>query len=89
VAPDRIIFEIAGHCTYDEVKDIIILICKKVPFQARPVCYEDLIKEKQQEKIDAERNRNPYTWEYLIKNNLLGCRKYVRRIDYEYFGKYL
>lgn len=90
VAPDRIIFEIGGDCIEEEAKDVVELICETVvPFQARAVSYEGMIKEKEQEKIDAERNMNPYTWEYLIKNNVLGCRKYVKRIDYEYFGKYL
>lgn len=65
------------------------LLASKMPLKARAVSQELLLKDEQKEKEINEQNMNPYTWEYMIKNNMCGCRKYVKKIDYEYFGKYI
>lgn len=65
------------------------LLAKKMPFEAKAVSQELLLKDEQKQKEVKEQNMNPYTWEYMIKNNMAGCRKYVRKIDYMYFGKYI
>ena len=60
-----------------------------MPFPARAVSHEMLEKEAEKEQQIKERNMNIYNLEYLIKNNILGCRRWVKEIDYQYFGKYL
>lgn len=60
-----------------------------MPFKARAVNQSLLEEEAKKEEEMIERNMNPYTYEYMIKNNMLGCHKYVKKIDYKYFGKYL
>lgn len=59
-----------------------------MPFNAKAVSYESMLRDEQKEKNFKEMNMNPYTWEYMIKNDLLGCRKYTKKIDFCYFGKY-
>jgi len=41
------------------------------------------------EKWQEENNQNPYTMEYLIKNNMDDLQRKVKRIDHLYFGKYV
>lgn len=65
------------------------VLADKMPFAARPVSQELLDEEAKKEQDDEMRNTNPYTYEYMIKNNMLGCRKYARRIDYFHFGKFI
>ncbi|XKL68599.1 hypothetical protein PGB90_004090 [Kerria lacca] len=89
VAPNRVIVEVGGKCHYDEVKYFLKVIADKMPFKARAVNQSLLEEEAKKEEEMIERNMNPYTYEYMIKNNMLGCHKYVKKIDYKYFGKYL
>lgn len=60
-----------------------------MPFAARAVSYEMLEKEEEKERQRQERNMNVFNYEYLVKNNIFGCRRWVKKIDYQYFGKYL
>lgn len=41
------------------------------------------------EKWQKENNKNPYTMEYLIKNNMDDLQRKVKKIDHVYFGKYI
>lgn len=45
----------------------------------------DLMKE----QYKKENNTNPYTMEYLIKNNMDDLQRKVKKIDHKYFGKYI
>lgn len=72
-----------------QVKDILKKIAAKLPFKAEVVSQEiieyNLAKKMWQEK----NNQNPYTMEYLIKNNMDDMQRKVKRIDHLYFGKYV
>lgn len=60
-----------------------------MPFKARAVCQELLDGEEEEERKIKERNINPYNYEYVVKNGMLGSRKWTKEIDLKYFGKYL
>ncbi|XP_050421449.1 39S ribosomal protein L16, mitochondrial [Adelges cooleyi] len=88
VKAGRIIVEVAGHCEYIEVKDILSKIAEKLPFKAQAVSQETLEWDNANEKWKEENNKNPYTMEYLIKNNMDDLQRKIKRIDHFYFGKY-
>ncbi|XP_050546440.1 39S ribosomal protein L16, mitochondrial isoform X2 [Daktulosphaira vitifoliae] len=85
----RIIIEVSGHCEYIEIKDILSKISAKLPFKARAVSQEILEYDAAKEKWEEDNNKNPYTMEYLIKNNMDDLQRKVKRIDHFYFGKYV
>lgn len=85
----RIIVEMGGKCEFEEVKDILGMVCHNLPFKAMVVSQEMLdamaAKEKQRE-ID---NINPFTKKYVIQNNLSGCHNWLSKYDHKWFGKHL
>lgn len=63
-------------------------LAEKMPFKARAVSQEMLLEEERFEAEKKIQNMNPYTYEYMIKNNMLDCRKWIKLIDFKHFGKY-
>lgn len=64
-------------------------ISAKLPFQAKAVSQEILELDAAKEHWQNENNQNPYTMEYLIKNNMDDLQRKVKKIDLLYFGKYI
>ncbi|CAB3359754.1 Hypothetical predicted protein [Cloeon dipterum] len=85
----RIILEIAGNCTFAEVQPWLEEVAKKLPFKARAVSHEMLNKEKEKEIEDAKRNINPYTMEFVIRNNMGGVQNWISPFDRKWFCKYV
>lgn len=85
----RIIVELGGKCEFQEVKHFLTDFANKLPFKARAVSHEIL----EAERLEAERkereNLNPYTFKYVIQNNLGGCHRWLSPKDHKWFGKYL
>lgn len=46
-------------------------------------------KQAAKEEKDNKRNMNPYTAEYVIKNNMGDCHRIVNRVDLFHFFKYV
>jgi len=72
-----------------QVKDILSKIAEKLPFKAKAVSQEIMEWDLAQEKWQEDNNQNPYTMEYLIKNNMDDLQRKVKKIDHKYFGKYV
>ncbi|KAL1140669.1 hypothetical protein AAG570_000599 [Ranatra chinensis] len=89
VKANRVIIELAGKCKFDEVKGFLQDIANKLPFEAMAVSQEILEARKIKEEEMEEKNINPYTFEYLIKNNFGNCHSWIKRIDHFHFGKYV
>jgi len=64
-------------------------ISAKLPFKAKAVSQEILELDLAKEKWQEENNTNPYTMEYLIKNNMDDLQRKIKKTDHKYFGKYL
>lgn len=60
-----------------------------MPFEAKAITQEMLEEEARLEKEMEELNENRYTHKYLIQNNFLGIKRWTKKIDYKYFGKYM
>lgn len=51
---------------------------------------QELLEEREKKmKILEELNQNPYTFEYIVKNNMGGCRQWISPFDKKWFGKFI
>uniref|UniRef100_A0A0A9WHM1 Large ribosomal subunit protein uL16m n=2 Tax=Lygus hesperus TaxID=30085 RepID=A0A0A9WHM1_LYGHE len=89
VKAGRVIIELAGKCDYDEVKGVLNQVAKQLPFKAMAVSQEILEERKLLLEKQIKENINPYTFEYMLKNNLGNCKRWAKRIDYFHFGRYV
>lgn len=60
-----------------------------MPFDSRVVSYEMMEKEKETKEKLEKTNINKYTFEYIVRNNMQNCRKWLSPYDKQYFRKYL
>ncbi|XP_069938999.1 large ribosomal subunit protein uL16m isoform X2 [Cherax quadricarinatus] len=88
VKAERVIIEVGGKCSFEEVKPFLTMIAHKLPFPAEVVSHETLVASRLEEERFERENINPYTFKYLIQNNMMGCHNWIRNIDKKYFGKY-
>ena len=88
VRAGRVIVELAGACEFGEVKPALEEVAGKLPFKAEVVSHESLQKKRELETWSEENNQNPYTYKYLIQNNMMGCHKWCSKYDKVWFGKY-
>lgn len=44
--------------------------------------------ETEKKKLEEE-NQNPWTWKYIIQNNMLGCRNWISKYDRKWFNEYI
>lgn len=89
VRAGQVIFEIGGHVEYFEVKYILKNIAKRLPFDAMAVSQEIMEKMAEEKRKLKEENLNPYTWKYIIQNNMLGCHHWISKYDRRWFNEYL
>lgn len=89
VKSGRIIVEIGGTCEFEEVRGFLSTYAAQLPFKARAVSHEMLVREKEREQRLAELNQNKFTLKYVIQNNLDGCHKWLSPFDHKWFGKHL
>lgn len=75
-------------CFNFQAEKILVPVAEVLPFAARFVSAESLEMEKERNKWVEENNLNPYTMEYVIKNNMGGCGNWLSPYDYKWFGKY-
>ncbi|CAO1428861.1 unnamed protein product [Diamesa serratosioi] len=88
VKAGRVIIELGGHCEFKEVKDFMEQFAAKLPFRARVVSQDMLDREAAKEKEQEASNLNPYTFKYVIQNNLGGCHRWLSPVDHKWFGEY-
>ncbi|KAK6625426.1 hypothetical protein RUM43_005724 [Polyplax serrata] len=88
VRAERIIVEIGGDIHKLEAKKMLAAAAEILPFPARFVSQESLEKEREENRRLEENNINPYTMEYVIRNNMGGCGNWLSPYDYKWFGKY-
>ena len=85
----RIILEVGGKCEFEQARPFLKELADKLPFRAKPVSYEMMEAEKGEADRLSACNINPYTAEYLIKNNMGGCHKWISHYDKKWFFKYV
>lgn len=85
----RVILEVGGNISFDEVSNVLQSLAERMPFRAEAVSQEMLeAEELKEEKLESE-NLNPLTMKYCILNNIQGCNNFLSPRDWENFGKNL
>nr|SVE75383.1 EOG090X0DE4 [Daphnia dolichocephala] len=85
----RVIVEVGGKCEFVQVSNFLTEVAEKLPFKAKATSYELIEAEKIQEKELEVSNMNPYTTEYVIRNNMGGCHQWISPFDKKWFFKYV
>lgn len=88
VRAGRVIVEMGGACDFEECRPALVEVAEKLPFKAEVVSQEIMEKKLELERWEEENNCNPYTYEYLIRNNMMGCHSWCSKYDKIWFGKY-
>jgi large subunit ribosomal protein L16 len=89
VRAGAIIVELGGKCEFQEVEGFLDDFAKKLPFKARAISQQIMDAEREEEERKERENINPYTFKYVIQNNLSGCHRWLSPKDHKWFGKYL
>nr|CAG4649675.1 EOG090X0DE4 [Scapholeberis mucronata]SVE93876.1 EOG090X0DE4 [Scapholeberis mucronata] len=85
----RIIVEVGGNCEYEEVLPFLREVAEKLPFKAKVTSFERMKEEKAEEERLAAANINPYTVQYVIKNDMGGCHDWISKYDKKWFFKHV
>lgn len=84
----RVIIEVGGDAEFFTVEKVLKEIAHILPFKAKAVSQEMLDKEKKERKELEENNLHPWTWKYIIQNNMAGCQNWISPVDKKWFNKY-
>lgn len=88
VRAGRIIIEVGGHCDFEEVYPFLKRVAMKLPFKAEVVTKESIKEDLAQQKFIDENNLNPFTFEYCLKNNMLGSKTWASPYDLVWHGNH-
>jgi len=88
VKAGRVILEMGGPVEFEQVHKIMRQVSIKMPFKTRVLSHEMLEKMKEDEKRLNETNINPYTYKYIVENNMLGCHRWISPYDLIWHGKF-
>lgn len=64
-------------------------IANNLPFDAMVVTQDKMEKTAKRKKELEEMNQNPWTWKYIIQNDLLGSQKWISKYDRRWFNEYV
>jgi len=88
VRAGKVILEVGGTVEWGEVQPWLSKVAKKLPFEAIAVSKHQLDALKKEEKRLEKTNKNPITFEWLIRNNIMNCQNYFSEYDQKWFGKF-
>ncbi|KOC66461.1 39S ribosomal protein L16, mitochondrial [Habropoda laboriosa] len=89
VKAGQVIVEVGGKIEFFEVKRVLENLAKRMPFDAMAVSQSKLETMAENKRKLQEENLNPWTWKYIIQNNMLGCHKWISKYDRRWFNEYL
>ncbi|KAJ7344201.1 hypothetical protein JRQ81_000151 [Phrynocephalus forsythii] len=88
----RLLVEVGGRCEFIEVEHFLKQVAKKLPFKAKVVSRQSLEEMREAQEERRRNNQNPWTFERIVKGNMLGIRRYVSPYDVQlkgcYWGKF-
>ena len=88
VRAGRIIAEVGGKVTWEETRPWLSRLAACLPMECIAVSAEQLERLDAEEKRLAEENTNPYTMEWMIRNNINDCQQFLSPYDTKLFGKF-
>nr|CAG4650475.1 EOG090X0DE4 [Sida crystallina] len=89
VKAGRVIVEVGGKCEFEEALPFLRELAGNMPFRAKAISYEMMEARKAEEERLRLENTNPYTAEYIIKNNIGNCHSWISPYDKKWFFKYV
>ena len=89
VRAGRIILEVGGKVIWDEVRPWLDRMAKTLPFPAMAVNAEMIRKFREEEARLHQTNKNPISFEWLVRNNIMNCQQYLSEYDQRWFGKFV
>ncbi|GAU90588.1 hypothetical protein RvY_02986-1 [Ramazzottius varieornatus] len=84
----RVIIEVGGRLQYEEIRRCLEDVAAKLPVKAIATTHKQMEHDRQEEQRREQLNLNPFSTEYVLKNNMVGCNKWTSPYDYLWFGKY-
>ena len=84
----RVIVEVGGKVSWEETRPWLSRIAACLPMEAIAVSAEQLERLEAEEKRLAEENTNPYTMEWMIRNNINDCQRFLSPYDTKWMGKF-
>ena len=89
VKAGRVIVEVGGKVLWEEIRPVLNFIAAKMPFDAMAVSKDMMERLDAEEQRLEETNENPYTFEWLVRNNIFDCHTYTSPRDRLWFGKFI
>lgn len=89
VKAGRVILEVGGNVYWNEIRPWLNNVCKMLPFEAIAVTKDMLERLNQEEERLREANENPYTFEWMVRNNMFDCQNFLSPYDQKWFGKFI
>jgi len=89
VKAGRIIVEVGGKVLWEEVQPWLSKVAQKLPFDALAVNVETLNRLREEEQRLIESNKNPISFEWLIRNNMFDCQRKLSLYDKIWHGKFV
>ena len=89
VRAGRVILELGGNVYWEEVRPWLKTVSKMFNFDAIVVNKEMLDRINAREKELQEANENPYTFEWMVRNNIFDCQSFLSPYDQKWFGKFV
>ncbi|XP_072512946.1 large ribosomal subunit protein uL16m isoform X2 [Salminus brasiliensis] len=84
----RFIVEVGGYVELGEVEAVLTQVAKKLPFPAKVVSRESLAAMHQEQAEKEANNQNPWTFQRIVRSNMLGIRKVISPFDIRNHGRY-
>nr|SVE85754.1 EOG090X0DE4 [Daphnia pulicaria] len=85
----RVIVELGGKCEFEQAFTFLKEVAHILPFKAKATSYELMEAEKIEQQRLKNANINPYTAEYVIRNNMGGCHTWISPSDKKWYFKYV
>ena len=85
----RIIVELGGRCEFEQAYPFLKEVADKLPFRAKVISHAQMEADRQKEFDNFNSNQNPYTAEYVIKNNMGGIHDWISHYDKNWFFKHV
>jgi len=84
----RVIIELGGYCQFDEVKPIFKNLSCRLPFDTM-ICDNEMLEETYRKEKELEGlNQNPYTFKWIVQNNMGGVQHWMSPYDRIWFGEH-
>lgn len=79
---------VVGTVEFEDVYWMLKIVAHNLPFRARVVTQKMLEEEVALKQKLKEDNINPFSFDYAVHNNMLGCQPQLSKYDYIWNNEY-